>query len=414
MRLKERLRALNKSKNARTLVGNFASLSLLQVANYILPLITLPYLARTIGVDKFGAIAFGTSVIVYFHTLVDYGFHYTAVRDISKNRDNADYVSKLFSSVIVIRCILMLLSFIALVVLIQTIPLFYENRVILYLTFLYLPGHVIFPDWYFQAIEKMKYITLMNLLSKLIFTVMVFIVIKEKDDYIYQPILTATGFFVSGVLSMTLILTRFNIKFKIPSFKDLLQTFKGGGNVFLSVLFPSLYNNFSVILLRSYGGEVPTGIFASGNKFIDLGNRFSRVLSRTFFPFLARRMDKHTLYRNIAGTASILMSAGLFFGAELLVKLLLTEEFIDAVKVIRIMSISPIFLFLMNTYGTNYLVLKHRDRAYRNIVTIGSIIGFAMTWVMVTRYSFIGAAISITCTRFMIGLTTFIVARRIK
>ena len=45
------------NKDAKTLAGNFMWLSLLQVAGYVFPLITLPYLARVIGVDGFGKIA---------------------------------------------------------------------------------------------------------------------------------------------------------------------------------------------------------------------------------------------------------------------------------------------------------------------------------------------------------------------
>jgi PST family polysaccharide transporter len=408
-----RYKSLKANRNVKILFENFASLSLLQFAGYVFPLITLPYLARTLGVDKFGAIAFGASVVIYFHTVVDYGFHFTAVRDISKNRDDIALVSKLFSSVLVSRFVLLLLSFLVLALLVELIPVFTENKQIIYLSFLYLPGHILFPDWYFQGIEKMKYITLMNVLSKLVFTILVFVVIKDSSDYIYQPVLMALGYFVSGVISLFIVFSRFRIRFVIPTPKEVLDTLKGGWDMFISSMLPNLYTNFSVILLRSFGGEGPTGIYSSGSKFIFLTSNFTTVLSRTFFPFLARRLDKHTVFRNISGLMSILMSLFLFFGADLLVRIFYTQEFSQAATVIRIMSPSPFFLFLMNTYGTNFLVLVNRENTFRNIVLIGSLIGFGLSWLLVKEFTFIGAAVTIVVTRTILGMMTWLVARTI-
>lgn len=385
-------------------------MTLLQVASYIFPLITLPYLARTIGVDKFGAIAFASSIMVYLHTVVDYGFNFTAVRDISMNRSNKRAVSEIFSSVLIIRLCLVILCFIILVILIQAIPLFYENRAILYLTFLYLPGHVFFNDWFFQAMERMKYITILNVISKLLFTVLVFLVIREKEDYLFQPVLVAVGYALSGLLAMIIIFTKFDIVFIFPKPKDQLKRFAEGTNMFLTLLMPNLFASFSVIFLRSQGGEIPTGIFSSGEKFPDMARQFSSIFSRTFFPFLARRMDKHRLYRMITGVVSLGMSIGLFFGADLLVKILYTEEFANAAKVVKIMSLTPLFFFLLDAYGTNYLVLLKKEKYLRNIITICSIFGFGLTIFMISRYSYIGAAIAIVCTRGAIGVVVWVTA----
>ena len=75
---------VTQSKDGKVLFENFISLSLLQVAGYIFPLITIPYLSRVIGVDKFGEIAFASAIITYFQTVSDWGFNYTATRDVAK------------------------------------------------------------------------------------------------------------------------------------------------------------------------------------------------------------------------------------------------------------------------------------------------------------------------------------------
>src|SRR5690606_13073584 len=98
--------------------------------------------------EGFGKIAFAAAVVVWFQTVSDWGFNYTATRDIARNRDNPDKVSEIFSNVLWARIVLMLLSFMLLIISINTIPYFEENQTILLVTFLLVPGHILFPDWF--------------------------------------------------------------------------------------------------------------------------------------------------------------------------------------------------------------------------------------------------------------------------
>lgn len=96
MKIQEQFRRYRHNENVKRLVTNFASLSTLQVISYLFPLITTPYLARVIGVTGFGSIAFGAAVIAYFSTITDWGFKYTAVRDIATQRNDIQSISRFF------------------------------------------------------------------------------------------------------------------------------------------------------------------------------------------------------------------------------------------------------------------------------------------------------------------------------
>lgn len=401
------LKNIGKNKEVKVIAENFISLSALKVLGYVFPLITLPYLARVIGVDKFGEIAFALAIVIYFQTFVDFGFNYTAVRDIARIRGDKNGVSRIFTTIMVTKIILMVFSFLVLLICIYLIPSFKENRLLLLLTFLYIPGYILFPDWFFQAMEEMKYITLLNLLAKLLFTGLVFVFIKEKSDYILQPILTALGYFISGIISIPLIIKKYKVTFSVPSFYEITQAIKGSWNMFISLFLPNLYTNFSVILLRTYSGTAPTGIYSSGFKFVDLVDQLSSVLSRTFYPFLARRMDKHRVYVIISFLISIFAGLCLFFGADLLIRMFYTSEFAASVRVLKIMAICPIFLCLMNTYGPNYLVLIGKENILRNIIIFCSVGGFIISWIIVPKYSYIGVAVTITLVWGVRGLITW-------
>lgn len=413
-KVKDLTKRVRKSKDGKVLVENFAYLSLLQVAGYIFPLITLPYLARVIGVDSFGKIAFAGAIIVWFQTVADWGFNYTATRDVAKNREDKEKVSQIFSNVLWARCILTLFSFILLIILIIFVPKFQEITLLLLITFLMIPGHILFPDWFFQAMEKMKYITILNLISKLLFTIAVFVFIKEKSDFILQPLFVSLGYVVSGIIAMYYILVRWKIKLYKPNIKEIRLTIKNSTDVFINTIMPNLYSSFSTFLLGMFGGPVSNGILDAGYKFIGISKNFLTIIYRTFFPYLSRKIDKHSVYAKGNIYLSITISVLLFLLAPVLIKLFFTSEFYDSILVMRIMSISIFFLSLITLYGTNYMIIEGYEKKLRNITLICSLFGFAFSFPIIYYFDFIGAAINITLTRGILGLSIYFQAKKIK
>lgn len=408
MKIKKIVDRVKQSKEGKVLISNFAYLSLLQVAGYVFPLLTMPYLARVIGVEGYGKIAFAAAIMVWIQTIADWGFNYTATRDVARNRDDKEKVSDIFSRILWSRCLLMILSFVVLVLLIACVPKFRENETVILVTFLMIPGHIMFPDWFFQAMERMKYITVLNILSKFLFTVLVFVFIKEKDDYILQPLFLSLGFILAGIISMYYIVVKWKIVLRMVSFKTILHTIKSSTDVFINNLMPNLYNSFSTVLLGFIGGDVANGKLDVGSKFVNIFQQFMNVLSRTFYPFLSRRISKHSFYAKINITFAIIISIALFCVAPLLIELFFTEEFTDSTIVLQIMSVSIFFMALNNIYGTNYMLIQGLEKELRKITTLCSIIGFLLSFPLIYFFEYVGAAVIITITRGLLGICTMV------
>lgn len=414
MRKIERLKSALKSKDGKVLASNFAYLSLLQVAGYVFPLITLPYLARVIGVDGFGKIAFASAVIVWIQTIADWGFNFTATRDVARNRDNIAVVSQIFSNVLWARLLLMVVSLAILLVLIAFVPDFKENADVILVTFLLVPGHILFPEWFFQAMERMRYITVLNLLSKLVFTVAVFLCVKTKDDYVLQPLLVSLGYLVAGIIAMYYIILKWRVRLHSVSIKTVLLTIKTSSDVFINNLMPNLYNSFSTMLLGFFGGSVANGLLDAGTRFVNITQQFMGVVSRTFYPFLSRRIEKHSLYAKLNITCAIVCSLLLFVLAPYIIRLFFTIDFEQSIVVLQILSVSIIFLSLNNVYGTNYMILEGRERDLRNITAICSIVGFIASFPLIYYWGYIGAAITVTLTRGLLGIGIAVCAKSIQ
>ena len=412
MRKIEKLKSALKSKDGKVLASNFAYLSLLQVAGYVFPLITLPYLARVIGVEGFGKIAFASAVIVWIQTIADWGFNFTATRDVARNRDNIAIVSQIFSNVLWARLLLMGVSLVILLILIAFIPYFNENADVILVTFLLVPGHILFPEWFFQAMERMRYITILNLLSKLVFTIAVFLFVKTKDDYILQPLLISLGYLVSGVIALSVIIYKWGYKIKLTSFFEIYKTIKNSTDIFINNIMPNLYNNTSIMLLGFWGGSNSNGIFDVGARFVNITNQFIAVMSRTFFPFLSRKIGNHRYYVKLNLMVSIICCILLIIFAPVIINIIFSSEFENSIIVLRILAVSIVFYSLDDVYGKNFMIIRGCERQLRNITAACSIIGLLISFPLIYYWGYIGAAITITLTRGILGIAITINAKK--
>ena len=405
---------INKSKDGKTVFANFGYLSLLQVAGYVFPLISMPYLARVIGAEGFGKIAFASAIVVWIQTISDWGFNLTATRDVAQNRDNKELVSIIFSNVLWVRSILTLLSGIILLLVVLLVPYLRENADIIFVTFLLVPGYILFPEWFFQAIEKMKYTTFFNLFLKLVFTVAVFVFIHKREDYLIQPLLTTIGYLLCGIGALYLIFKKWGYTLYKPQWTEIFETIRNSTDVFVNNLMPNLYNSFSVMLLGFFGGSTANGIYDGGNRFPSIFYQFQSVLSRVFYPFLSRRPDKHSFYAKLNIVSALVGSVILVLISPLIIKIMLGDEFEKSVVVMQILSFSVVFLAMGYTYGTNFLIINHKEKPLRNLTFISSIVGMCVSVPLVYYFSYIGAAVTVLLCRGLLGVGSYVLAKRIK
>lgn len=402
------------SKEGRTVFANFGYLSLLQVAGYVFPLISMPYLARVIGADGFGKIAFASAIVVWIQTISDWGFNLTATRDVAQNRDNKELVSRIFSNVLWARSVLTLLSGIILLLVVLLVPYLRENADIIFVTFLLVPGYILFPEWFFQAIEKMKYTTFFNLFLKLVFTVAVFVFIHKREDYLMQPLLTTIGYLLCGIGALYLIFKKWGYSLYKPQWGEIFKTIRNSTDVFINNLMPNLYNSFSVMLLGFFGESTANGIYDGGNRFPSIFYQFQSVLSRAFYPFLSRRPDKHSFYAKLNIVSALVGSVILVLISPLIIKIMLGDEFEKSVVVMQILSFSVVFLAMGYTYGTNFLIINHKEKPLRNLTFISSIVGMCVSVPLVYYFSYIGAAVTVLLCRGLLGVGSYVLAKRIK
>ena len=398
-----KIRNIVNTEDKKRLISNFFSLAVLQGANYILPLLTLPYLIRVLGIDTFGLLAFATAVIAYFNIVTDYGFNLTATREISIHRDDKNKVIEIFSSVMTIKVILMFLTLLLLTILVFSFDKFSKDWEIYFLTFGTVIGQVLFPVWFFQGMERMKYITYLNIFAKSIFTVAIFIFVQEQSDFWIVPILTSTGFIIAGIWSLFLIKKEFNINFKFQSFNFLKRKIIDGWYVFLSQVKISLFSNTNTVILGLIAGNQAVGYFVAAEKLIRSLASLQVPVTQTLFPYISKeiKIDKMTTINKIfkiSKIGTIIYSAiliGIFIFSEELIILIFCENMTESVIVLKILLIIPLTIFLNNMFGTQILLNLGKDKLFFKILLSIALLNIIMVIPLTLYFSYIGTAISV-------------------
>ncbi len=344
---------INKTKNIiniedkKRLLSNFFSLSVLQIFTYILPLLTLPYLVRVLEVDKFGLVMFAQSFIIFFNIFVDFGFNLSATRDVSINRDNKEKLTEIFSSVMIIKLLLIILSLIVLCGIVFLFDKFSKDWDLYFLTFLWVVGQALFPIWYFQGIEKMKYITIVNILSKVIFTLAIFIFIQEESDYILVPILNGLGFIIGGLYSLWIIRKDMAQEFKLQRLSTLFYYFKDSSEFFLSRVSLVLYTSANIFILGLFTNTTMVGYYSIAEKLYQALQGLYSPITQILYPYIAKYKNI-SLFRKVFFFAILINACGLvflYFLGENLFALLFTQKIgQESIQVFNVFLLVAVFV----------------------------------------------------------------------
>jgi PST family polysaccharide transporter len=397
------------------LVGNFFSLSVLQVLNTVLPLITFPYLIKVLGLELFGLLSFAVAFINYFQVISDYGFNLTGTRDISICDGNHKDMNLVYNEIMSSKIVLTVISFLLMILIVHTVPFFDKNWKIYYLTFGIVLGQAIFPYWYFQGIQEMKFITYFNVISKFLFTFLIFVFIKSKSDYWLVPMFTSLGYIVSGIITLLFLRFKKNIKFELQSLSSVKKCLKGGKYVFLSQVKIVFFNNFNVLVLGFVSGNVAVGIYTSAEKIMrGIINLHAPVVSAVF-PHFSKLMHSSRgkailQIKKIAGIGTLLyiiILVPLFIFSKEFTFLLYGEKGIQSAVIIQILILIPITIFLNNLLGTQILVNIGKQKIFFKVMFFSFLINLVCVYPLTYYFSYIGTSISVLITEVFILIAMY-------
>ncbi|BDM65196.1 transporter [Shewanella sp. NFH-SH190041] len=405
----------NSEENKR-LISNIFSLTILQGANYILPLLTMPYLVRVLGPDYFGLLAFSSATIAYFALVTDYGFNLSATRQISIFRGDQKKVNDIFSSVMLIKIGLMFASFFVMIALVLIFDKFKDHWDLYLISFGMVVGQVIFPVWLFQGMEKMKYITYLNIGAKVIFTVCIFIFVKKQSDFLLVPFFTSLGFILSGVLSLILAKKEFKVKLTLQKFENIKFQLIEGWHIFFSDIAISLYTISNTFILGLFSNNTVVGYFSAADRIIQAVKGLYMPVSKSIYPLIGKKIhDNRRLGLLFVKKITLFVSSGMLFFSlivflfsEPIINIFLGEQYHQSIILLKVMSFLPFIISLSNMYGIQTMLNLGYKKQFSRILIIAAAIGLCLALILVPIYSDFGTAINLLLVEIIVTSTMYV------
>ena len=408
--------AVDESMKNKSIKKNFIYNSILTSSNMVFPLLTAPYLSYTLGAENIGKVNFATSLVNWFILISAFGIPRYGVREIARNRDDKKELTNTFWNLILIQVILSIIAIGVYLLIILNLPRF-ENELNIYLMMVMMLILNIFSiDWFYQGIEEYSYITIRNIVFKILSIILIFVMVKNDSDYIIYAGINIFGLCFNNILNY--LNTKKYIYKKIYKL-NILKYLKELRIYFLTTLIVALYTQLDHLFI-GYSSEQHLAFYLRSKSIQGIGMSITNSLITVLIPRTAylikndyeayKRVISHSInYIYIIGLPCIV---GIFLLSKELIMFLGGEEFIPASYSLKIISI----LIVINTIGSwqvNQILIPYRkEKIALNIQIISAIISVALNIIMIPKLSFIGAAIAWCITESMLVIMEAIAIKR--
>lgn len=377
------------------LIENFFSLSILNGLNVLLPLVTLPYILNVVGKANYGAYSYVYVIVQYVILFSSYGFNFSATKQISQCRDDIQEVSRIYSAVTACKGLIAVL--VSIIILLSSRIVFKDH--IGTLMFLFglgmVVGDVFTPVWLFQGMEQMKYITIVNASSKILFTVLIFILIRQSEDYQLLVLLNSCGYLLAGALSLLLVRRQFCLRIHRVGWADIFSQLKVGSAVFGSTFGINLYRNANVIILKQFVTDDVVGLYSAAEKVIKGFQSLISPVVQALFPHLSLRFKGQSvasnmrLLRRIAipfASVVLIVTVGVYVFAPFISDILCGKSFSECVPFIRIMTLVIFFGEINYLVGIVGLINMGGQHYFFRAVIVTGLFSILFMALMTPRY----------------------------
>ncbi len=400
----------------KKLLENVFSMLTLKGMEYILNFISFPILLRALGVEQFGLLGFVQSIMQYGVILVDYGFNMTAPKEIARAKNNTE-IANLFFSILISKIIL------GTIVTLCCIVIFYcggilEHKIsssLFWSTYLVVIGNIIFPVWFFQGIQEMRYITIANIISRAIVVYLLLYYIVGPEDLVLASLLLSSTFIISGIIAFIIIGLKYYKILKCVTTISIINQFKEGFSIFLSTIAINVYTASTVVILGLLTNNMIVGYYTAAQKILDAIKGIMNTIMQAVFPYSSRLLIENLqkgkifmkrllfLYTGFFGICSILI----FFCSSYIFVILGGRYMPESAYILEILGLIPFVVSISNVYGVQILINLNHQKLFSNIIICGAIINLLCIYPAIHWFSAIGAAWTYFITELLITFLTF-------
>lgn len=390
---------------------NFVYSSFLTLSGYIFPLLTFPYVTRVLGVENLGLYNFVDSTISYFCVFALLGINTVGIREIAKAKGNKEQLSVAFNSLLFLNLITTFIAIGVLLVLLFTIPKFYEHQDMFYLGVARILFNSLLIEWFYQGLENFKYITNRSILVKCVYVAAVFLLVKNRNDYFIYYLLTVLTFVVNAIINICYSKKFVNYTFKDVTFKPFVVPFLTIG---LYRILTAMYMSFNVTFLGMTCGEVEVGYYSTATKLyaviISLFSAFTGVMLPRLSSIVAennmsefKRLTNKSIDALLAFVMPLIVISELY--APQIIRIIAGVGYEGAILPMRI--VMPLMLLI----GYEQIIIiqmlspNRKDKAILINSLFGASVALLLNIIIVPKLASVGSSVVWVASEFAVALS---------
>jgi len=385
--------------------NKFLIYSIGQGFNLVSPIVIAPYIISVCKLDSFGKIGLGFAFSLFLILIVDYAFDIKGTKKISESRNSHEQLQNQLVITLFTKATLLVVAFIVSFLVISFIPMFSSEKKLFFLSFTIVFAQVFNPIWFLQGLEDFKTSSLINILSKSTYLILVFLFVKQKGDYVLVNFLLGLSSLVYNLIAILYIFKKFNFTLFYPKFQQIKEIIVRDFMFCISQLFLSLRQHSPLFMVSYLLGFSYAGQYKVVEQIISLFRTFSQVYLRFFFPKLCYKFSvsvietiefwkKYTLaiFVFVLTTSCVLIfiSSNIiaFFNVPI-------ENRIVLDSVVKFALIIPSLMVLSISLELA-MFLIHKDKQYIIIIIIVTLINIIMLAFLLPVFHLKGVIISMS------------------
>ena len=400
------------------LVQNVLALYGVQIASYLFPLIVVPYLARVLGPKGWGLVAFAQAFGQYLALIVEYGFNFSATREVARYRDSVDQRAELLAGVLGAKVLLAFLSLALALVVSYWVPAFREHPKVLWAGVFWAFAMAFNLMWYFQGLEQMRLVATLDVAAKALSLMGILLWVRQPEDGWKVLALMGMASLLSTFAALTLAYREVPAKF--PSWARVRNALQLGWTMFLFRSAVSLYTVGNAFILGLFSPPQIVGYYAGAEKISKAFLGLLRPISQALYPRLsylvqssraeAARLARVSLV--VMGLGAMLMGIAVFMLAPFLVHILLGGGYEPAIPVVRVLALLPQLIALSNVLGIQWMLPLGLDRPFNAIILGAGFLNLTLAVLLAPRFAHLGMAWAVVISEALVTGSMYLFLRK--
>ena len=342
----------------KNIIKNSMFLTIVDGVKLLLPFIAMPYIIRVCGLENFGRIIFAQTVIGYFSIVVNFGLNVYAVREVANNRDIPRELSRIASSFVALRLLLVLLCFAVLCLLLVYVPFFQQFKKLILFAFLAAVAEAFTMTAFFQGMEKMHNIAVLQLIAVVFYIATLFMFVRSHTSYELVPLLQAAGLLIAALAGVAMLKVKYKITFVYPLICEVWAMFKSSLPFAISRIAIIVNTNTAKFFAGMTLGMHDLAVLDTVQKISGAAMLPANIIDQAVYPHNAKHKDhkfatKTFFYMILLG---VLCAGVMALGASPAVQFLGQGKLGDAVPFLYIMTINVVISALTFYTGAPVLV----------------------------------------------------------